>query len=141
MISTGVSIRGCDGHVVVRLHGELDVADATYVTAVLAAVAAREPEIVVDLADLAFIDSSGVAALARGRQQARQAGGDLLLAAPRQQVMGILAITRMADGFSVYASAEEPAGIGRPRRRPHGRCGAWPARYAGRAQRHGDRRR
>src|SRR5258708_30579789 len=102
MISTGVSIRGCDGHVVVTLHGELDVADAAYVTAVLTAVAAREPQIVVDLTGLAFIDSSGVEALARGREQARQAGGDLLPAAPRPQGMGILAITRLADGVSLH---------------------------------------
>jgi hypothetical protein len=52
----------------------------------------------VDLAALEFTDSGGVAALARGRKQARHAGGDLLLAAPRQQVTRVLAITRLIDG-------------------------------------------
>jgi anti-anti-sigma factor len=88
MISTDLSICGCDGHVVVTLHGELDLVDATYVAAVLTAVANREPEIIMDLAGLKFIDARGVAALARGRKQARQAGGDLLLAAPQQGVRG-----------------------------------------------------
>jgi anti-anti-sigma factor len=41
-------------------------------SAALAAVAARKPEIVVDLGGLEFIDSSGVAALARGRKHARR---------------------------------------------------------------------
>ncbi len=141
MISTGLSIRGCDGHVVVTLRGELDVADAAYVAAVLMAVAAREPRIVVDLADLAFIDSKGVAALTRGREQARQAGGDLLLVAPRHQVMRILRITRMAEGFSVYASAEEAARIGRPQRPPHVRSSACQPRCAGRVQSHRGKRR
>ncbi len=77
-----LSTRECDGHVVVALGGELDLVDAADVAAALVTVAAREPEIIVDLAGLEFIDSSGVAALARGRKQARHAGGDLLLAAP-----------------------------------------------------------
>src|SRR6266480_6459126 len=80
MISVDLSTRDCGGHVIVALRGELDMADAVSVAAALAAVAAREPEIIVDLAGLEFIDSSGVAALARGRKQARHAGGDLRLA-------------------------------------------------------------
>ena len=51
------------------------------------AVATSEREIVVDLAGLEFIDSSGVRALARTRRRARHAGGDLLLAGPWQQVL------------------------------------------------------
>jgi anti-anti-sigma factor len=81
MFSTVLSTRGGDGYVVVVLRGELDLADAAVVAAELAAVAAREPGMIVDLAGLGFIDSSGVAALARGRRQARLAGGDLVEAA------------------------------------------------------------
>ena len=110
MFSVDLTTRECGGHVVVALRGELDMADAASVAAGLAEVAARAPEIIVDLAALAFIDSSGVAALAHGRRQARRAGGDLLLAAPRQQVLKVLAITRLADAFSVHASVDEAAG-------------------------------
>ena len=70
------------GHAVVALYGELDLVDAAAVAAALRAVAAREPRIIVDLAGLEFIDASGIAALLRGRRHARNAGGDLLLAAP-----------------------------------------------------------
>jgi anti-anti-sigma factor len=136
VIKTGLSIHGCDGYVVVTLRGELDIADAKHVTAVLAAVAAREPEIVVDLADLAFIDSSGVAALAHGREQARQAGGDLLLAAPQQQAMRILAVAHMAERFSVYASAEEASGVQHPWRQPPVRYGDRQPACPGRVQPH-----
>src|SRR2546423_2672442 len=90
MISVDLSTRDCDGHVIVALRGELDVADAVSVAAALTAVAAREPEIIVDLAGLEFIDSSGVAALARGGKQARHAGGDLrLAAAPQRGLRGL----------------------------------------------------
>ena len=110
MFSTDLSTRSGDGHAVVALRGELDLADAVAVAAALTAVAAREPRIIVDLAGLEFIDSSGVAALARGRRQAWQAGGDLVLAAPQREVMLVLAITRLIDAFCVYATVEEAAG-------------------------------
>ena len=118
MFSTDLSTRSCDGHVVVALRGELDLADAVAVAAALTAVAAREPGIIVDLTGLEFIDSSGVAALARGRRQARQAAGDLILAAPQQRVMRVLATTRLADAFSVYATVEEATGESRQFCRP-----------------------
>jgi len=118
MFSVDLSTRECDGHVVVALGGELDLVDAADVAAALVTIAAREPEIVVDLAGLEFIDSSGVAALARGRKLARHAGGDLLLAAPRQPVLRVLAVIRLVDDFSVYASVEEAAGSAGRSRRP-----------------------
>ena len=110
MISVDLSTRECDGHVIVALRGELDIADAVSVAAALAAVAAREPEIIVDLAGLEFIDSSGVAALARGRKQARHAGGDLRLAAAQQQVLRVLTLTRLIEAFPVHASVDEAVG-------------------------------
>ena len=117
MFSVDLITRECDGHVVVALRGELDLVDAADVAAALAAAVAREPRIIVDLAGLEFIDCSGVAALARGRRRARQAGGDLLLAAPQQRVLRVVAITRLAGEFSVHASVEEAAGsAGRSRR-------------------------
>jgi anti-sigma B factor antagonist len=114
VFSTELSTRSCDGHAVVMLRGELDLADAADVAAALTAISASEPRIIVDLAGLEFIDSSGVAALARGRRQARRAGGDLVLAALRQKVMRILAITRLAETFAVHATVEAAAGeVGR----------------------------
>lgn len=111
MFSTDLSTRSCDGRAVVALRGELDLADAAAVADALAAVATREPRIIVDLEGLEFIDCSGVAALARGRRQARQAGGDLVLAAPQQIVMRVLAIARLTDAFCVYATVEEVPGV------------------------------
>jgi anti-sigma B factor antagonist len=111
MFSTDLSTRSCEGYAVVALRGELDLADAAVVAAELTEVAAREPGIiVVDLAGLKFIDSSGVAALARGRRRARQAGGELVLAAPQRNVMRVLAIIRLSEAFSVYATVEEAVG-------------------------------
>jgi anti-sigma B factor antagonist len=110
MFCVDLSTRDCDGHVVVALRGELDMADAAAVAAALTLVVAREPEIIVDLAGLEFIDCSGVAALVRGRKLALLAGGELRLAAPRPRVLLVLSLTRMTDVLPVHASVDEAAG-------------------------------
>ena len=107
MATAGLSTREYGGHVVVALDGELDVVDAESVMAVLAAAAARNPRIIVDLAALEYIDCCALGALGRVRAQARRAGGDLLLAAPRGPVRRILALTGLIDVFSVRASVDE----------------------------------
>lgn len=96
-------------YVVVALHGELDLVHATAVADALVAVAACEPWIIVDLSRLEFIDASGIAALRRGRGSARDAGGDLLLAAPGRQVRLVLAIVWDVQGSGLHASVAEAA--------------------------------
>ena len=109
MISAGLGVRDYGGHIVVTLRGELDVVDAASVAAALTAAAARNPRVIVDLAALEFIDCCALGALARVREQARQAGGDLLPTAPRGQVRRILALTGLSGVFCVHASVDEAA--------------------------------
>ena len=108
----------CGGHAVVALRGELDLLYAPAAATALEAIAARQPRIILDLAGLEFIDVSGIGALERGRGLARDAGGDLLLAAPQRQVRRVLTIIgRHADGFAIHASvaaAAASAGASRP---------------------------
>jgi hypothetical protein len=104
---------------------------------------ARDPRIIVDLAALEFIDCCALGALGRVRAQARQAGGDLLLAAPRGPVRRILALTGLSDVFSVHASVADAVRIARPavtvaqpapaagRRRARERY-SWPGHWKGR---------
>jgi anti-sigma B factor antagonist len=114
MPATDLSTRDCDGYVVVALSGELDIFSAAPVTAGLAAAAAREPQVVVDLADLTFIDCSGITALIRGRKAAQHAGGELRLAAPRPRVLQVLTLTRQTDVIPVHASLAEAAAMAAP---------------------------
>ena len=125
------------GYAVVALRGELDLLDAGAVAAALGAVAAREPRIIVDLAELEFIDASGIAALSRGRRHARNAGGDLLLAAPQGLVRRVLAIICEMT-LELTASPFMPAWQTRPpARQPPGkpscRSSGSPLRCAGSA--------
>jgi anti-sigma B factor antagonist len=122
MFSVDLSTRKSGGPVVVALRGELDVVDAASVVARLSVMAAHGRVVVVDLAGLEFIDSSGIAALVRVRRNARHAGGDLLLAAPQAPVLRVLTVTRLIDTFSVHDGVAEAVGtVARPRARWSGR--------------------
>jgi anti-sigma B factor antagonist len=107
MAIVGAGTREYEGHLIVALHGELDIVNAASVMAVLAVAAARNPRIIVDLAALEYVDCHALGALGRVRAQARQAGGDLLLAAPCGPVRRLLGLTGLIGVFSVYASVDE----------------------------------
>ena len=110
MVNLELSTRAGDGQAVVVLRGELDVTEAASVASSLSVVATSGRDVIVDLTGLEYIDSSGLAALVLARQQARRAGYDLLLAAPQQQVLRMLAITRLIDVFAVHADVDEAFG-------------------------------
>jgi anti-sigma B factor antagonist len=102
-----LSTREDSGHIIVALRGELDVVDAASVMAGLAVAVARNSRIILDLTALDYIDCYALHALGRVREQARQAGGDLLLAAPRWPVRRLLDLTGLIRVFSVHASVDE----------------------------------
>lgn len=96
-----------DGAHVVTLRGELDIANAADLGAVLSEAVARNPHVIADLSDLTFIDCASLGALVRARTRAREAGGDLVLAAAHGRVQRVLALPCLAGVFPVYASVDE----------------------------------
>lgn len=62
--------------------------------------------LVVDLSATEFIDSSGLGALISGLKAARQAGGDLRIAAPSEQVRRVLTLTRLDTVLTAHATPE-----------------------------------
>ena len=112
----GMATRQCAGQVVVALSGELDVTNAARVGALLTTVAIRVPWLIVDLAGLKFTDCAGMRALAAAAEQARQAGGGLVLAAPGPLVLRMFDLTGLMTGVSVYSSVEQAAEVASPER-------------------------
>jgi anti-anti-sigma factor len=97
-----VSTRGYADCAVLALRGDLDISGRAELSSQLAAVVSCGPWVIVDLADLAFIDCSSLGILAGARKQAQLAGGDVLLAGPRGAVARLLLLTDRA--FSVFPS-------------------------------------
>ena len=102
------SVRELDGGVaVVSLGGRLNMVSASRLReAVASAVEDGHNRVVVDLAAVDFIDSSGLGALISGLKSAREAGGDLRLASPNDQVKLVLQLTNMDRVLAAYPSAE-----------------------------------
>jgi anti-anti-sigma factor len=107
--SIDVSSGRCPGYVVVALGGELDKTHAGWLVRALSAAAAPGARVIVDLEGLAFIDCSGVSAMVSAWEQARQAGGDLLLAAPQPLVLRLLSLTDVTGLLSVSADVDQAA--------------------------------
>jgi anti-sigma B factor antagonist len=101
-----VSSSRCPAYMVVARSGDGTIADAARVARGLSAPAAGA-RIIVDLAGLAFIDCSGVHALVSAWEKARQAGGDLVPAAPREPVARLYARTDLIELLPVFGSVKE----------------------------------
>ena len=88
--------------------GRLNMVQAPKLRKVVAeVVAAGHHHVVLDMAGVEFVDSSGLGALIGGLKLARQAGGDLRIAAVNDQVRMVLKLTGMDRVLTPYSSAQE----------------------------------
>jgi anti-sigma B factor antagonist len=86
----------------VRLLGELDLSTADLLRNELSRLATGGATLVtLDLADLTFIDSTGLSALIAGLKRLRQQGGDMALRSPTAATRKVLEITGLTEIFSI----------------------------------------
>jgi anti-sigma B factor antagonist len=108
-----------DGRVVVHLVGELDVAEADAVRRILMAEAQISTVVAVDLAELSFIDLSGVRALHAAQRAASECGSTLVFVSPPPRLTKLVRLMELGPmPFSEDRSVlEEPRSRmdGRPR--------------------------
>ena len=93
--------RAADGHAMVTVHGELDIATAAHAHAYLRAVldSDKKGKVTLNLADLTFCDAAGLGVLARVASHARRTGRSVRLASPRPGLVRIMRITGMDAAF------------------------------------------
>jgi len=70
------------------------------------AIAEGQVRLVVDLSEVALVDSNGLGALVGGMKQARQSGGDLKLAGLQPTARIIFELTRLDRAFDLADDAE-----------------------------------
>ena len=85
------------GRAVVALHGECDLASREAVTAALRGAAERSDTVIVDLAALQFLDSSGVHALIAGYHATLERGGRLYAVNAAGEVARLLDLTGVGE--------------------------------------------
>lgn len=94
-------------HTVVEAAGELDLYTAPRLRELLLALDAEgRHRVVVDLAGLSFIDSTGLGVLVGGLSRTREAGGDLALVCASERVLRPFQITGLTEVFAVHPTVE-----------------------------------
>ena len=82
-----------------RLSGELDAHTATALTQAMSELPAGE--VIVDLAGVSFVDSSGLRVLLNATNRARGAGGDLVIASPQASIQRLIDISGLRGHIHV----------------------------------------
>ncbi|GAB4518552.1 MAG: STAS domain-containing protein [Anaerolineae bacterium] len=96
------------GITVFTLDGRADTQGAVDLDMMLqAAVAEGKHKMVLDLAELKYISSSGLRTLADVLTRNKEAGGDLKLAAVNRKILRVLQIVGFDKFFSIYESVDQ----------------------------------
>jgi len=91
-----------DSETVLAASGEISMTSSPVLRRALMRVAEQRPRrLVVDLAEVTFIDSSGIATLVEALQRARRDGGQLLLRGLRQKIRVVFRLARLDEVFTI----------------------------------------
>jgi anti-sigma B factor antagonist len=97
-----------EGVAILRVDGRFDAHEVAEVRNALDKARSQgSSRIVLNLAGVNFIDSSGLACLVQGMKHCRDAGGDLHLCELRQPVRIIFELTRLDRAFQVFGGEAE----------------------------------
>ncbi|HEY6110899.1 MAG TPA: STAS domain-containing protein [Chthoniobacterales bacterium] len=89
---------------VLPLEGEIDLHVSPNLSASLQMMIEKKPkQLIVDLARVSYIDSSGLAALIEGMQNVQQYGGTFALVSLQEPVRTIFEIARLDQVFKIYS--------------------------------------
>ena len=91
------------GRIVVALTGEIDMENAPQVRRALLDNLKQKRDVLVDLSQVTYIDSSGIASLIEGLQAARKQKNDLALVSVSQRARRVLELARLDKVFTIHA--------------------------------------
>jgi anti-sigma B factor antagonist len=96
-----------DGMFVVALSGEMDIATSPELTSRLATVRGAEPyHVLIDLSELAFVDSTGIKALITAAQDVEEHGGSLIAFAPTANLRRVFDIVHLSAVVPIVDSLQ-----------------------------------
>ncbi len=101
-----------DGTVILSLRGEVDLEQSPAVRALLLDLLEEQRDLLVDLAGVTYIDSSGVATLVEAYQLSKQHGTAFALVSVSPAVHRVLELARLDRVFTIHQTLEEGLGGG-----------------------------
>jgi len=105
-------IREAGAAVVVAFEGDIDLQTSPAARQALLGAVGKGRNVVVDLARVTYIDSSGVASLVEALQTARKAGHGLALAAVSESALRVLKLARLDAVFKIHGSVDDALAAG-----------------------------
>ena len=97
------SIREEQGKIVIALEGDIDLENAGEVRKALLANLKQKKDLLIDMAGVSYIDSSGIASLVEGLQVARKQKNELSLVSVSQRARRVLELARLDKVFTIHA--------------------------------------
>ena len=93
---------------ILELEGEIDLHVSPEVAESLRTITAKKPkQVVVDLAKVTYLDSSGLAVLIEGMQNVQEYGGKFAVAGLQESVKHIFDIARLDQVFRIFPTVDE----------------------------------
>jgi anti-sigma B factor antagonist len=96
------AVREVQGSLVVTLEGEIDLDRAPAIRLLLLDCVSQGRDVLVDLAQVTYIDSSGIASLVEALQNAGKGGTQLVLVAISQQARRVFELARLDKVFAIH---------------------------------------
>jgi anti-anti-sigma factor len=94
-----------DGRAVLSIHGDVDLTSVERLKQALTQAVTLSPHVTADVADMTFIDSTGLSALVWGHRQAEEAGGSLHIRRPSKMLRRLLELTRLETILTIEDDA------------------------------------
>jgi len=101
------SVREENGALIVSLAGDVDLESSPRARSVLLECVGQKQPVFVDMSEIHYIDSSGVASLVESFQSARKAGGRFALVAVSDTALRVLQLARLDKVFPIFPTVED----------------------------------
>jgi anti-sigma B factor antagonist len=107
--SVEISVRVAGNTVVIDVSGEIDLSKSPQLRQVLLREIKEKhaPRVAINLSQVAYIDSSGVASLVEGLKASHDAGSRLMLIGVSGSARDVLQLSRLLKLFELYDSEEQ----------------------------------
>jgi len=106
------TVREEQGSFVVSFEGDVDLEHSPTARQVLLDCVARERDIFVDLSEVSYMDSSGVASLVEAFQTSKKKGTRFALVAVNPAALRVLQLARLDKVFTIHETLAEGFGGG-----------------------------
>ena len=111
-ITVSFQIDEDSGYSVIRFSGEIDLYGSPHAREVILDCLEKDKHTLVDLSDVSYIDSSGVASLVEGYQVAKNKNLGFGLVNISESVMNVLQLAHLDKVFPIYPTPADAPDVG-----------------------------